>query len=59
MKRRLNFKTVGALLILSLLPGISRAQETASRPASLTLDLNTAIDIAMSENPQIKMQIWY
>ena len=55
MKRRLNFKTVGALLILSLLPGISRAQETASRPASLTLDLNTAIDIAMSENPQIKI----
>lgn len=55
MKRRLNFKTVGALLILSLLPGISRAQETVSRPASLTLDLNTAIDIAMSENPQIKI----
>ena len=55
MKRSLNFKTVGALLILSLLPGISRAQETASRPASLTLDLNTAIDIAMSENPQIKI----
>ena len=43
----------GAMLMLILYPGISRAQE--KKVQSETLDLKTAIGIALNENPTIKV----
>ena len=44
---------VGAMLMLFLFPGISWAQE--QKVQSVTLDLKTAIGIALNENPTIKV----
>ena len=44
---------VGAMLMLFLFPGISWAQE--QKVQSVTLDLKTAIGIALNENPTIKI----
>lgn len=43
----------GAMLMLFLFPGISWAQE--QKVQSVTLDLKTAIGIALNENPTIKV----
>ncbi len=53
MKRKTMRNRMAAMLLLLLCPGMLRAQQ--QQPQSIQLDLKTAIAIALSENPSIKI----
>ncbi len=55
MKRKTMTSCLAAVLFLLLCPGLLKAQDMQQQPQSIQLDLKTAIAIALSENPTIKI----